>query len=344
MGILSVKPHFQGGRFTRKKDGESSTRVFVVQTTGRDTDAYAVGLAPRIPRIGDRHPSDSRLVCVNVDPHLQDSSENLWHVAVEYEDEEKAGGNNNFQENEPPPFDSRIPRIQIQTVDRTKPMEKDAYGKSVINSAGTRFVNVPEYEASITEISINGRCAFEKFTPKLIDEFRDKLNADQFFGYDKLKCKIKNITAVTEDLTVTLSNGKQKTTTVWSIGIQVHVQESWVLEVMDEGHLQNEGGTTGMTGYSSSPGQPVTVSYDNLKQIKDKDGEPVSEPVLLDGNGMPLCDPSEGAAACAKKPPVWLPFRPYLPADFNKLFHQLGFPLVLSGYHIEAIHGRRKAG
>lgn len=341
MAILEVHPHFEGQRAGAHRDrGNTYTLVWTVLTSGRAVKAREVRLAPGIPRIGDRHPDDSSSRVVSVEPELQDNSDSFWHVTVDYEPPESGSidQSNPPPDTDPPPFDPGIPRITVETVPRSVPMEKDAYGRALVNSAGTRYVNVPEVEKSLIHMTVNGRCRFDLWRPYFSRFWKDRVNSSEFLFFDPGTVRIIGLRQATEDLRFRDAGGNEVLRTVWSLGVELLIDDLWDVDVLDQGTYKNPNGVTNILmarqfgGNTISPGlgaQPIGVTYANLEKITDSGGEEVVEPVLLDGAGNPLESGEE---------PVFTRWAGYKQADLNELFQLIQFPTDYDGYRIEIIN------
>jgi hypothetical protein len=78
-------------------------------------------------------------------------------------------------------------------------------------------------------------------------------------------------------------------------------QEGWVLDMVDQGKME----------YKPDPDPEIGIVL-TLQPILGQDGQPVSEPVLLDGNGQVLADPTYQS-------PVVLYFNILKPVDYTIL-------------------------
>lgn len=326
MAIIRVKERYDGSESEAQKGERKYRREYLVETDSNKHTARDIRLAPGIPRLGDLHNEDSssRVTRVGTPQHAS-GSDNTWYVPVEYESIEVTITGTPIEEGrEIINPETVLPRLQISTVDRTELLVKDINGKAVANSAGMRASTVPEVERSYREFSINGRVPFEAFTLDMTTKYSDKLNNKDFLGFAVDTVKIKNVQGQTEDSEFEQPDGTTVVRTVWVVTILGHVKESWLVRVLDEGTYKNPGAYPYVGG-----GEPTVFGgYDQLEPILDANGDPVREPVLLDGSGNPLAAGGE---------PVFLEYVGYAKEDFDELLDALGFPKEVSGYKVEYV-------
>lgn len=325
MAILEVKR-----RYIREADLTLEDREYVetffVKTDSKQHTPREIALAAGVPRRGDPHPEDEFSICDSVVPDLADNSDRHWVVRCHYsvpEGTQPVSGDDEEAAQQP---DAVIPRIQIRYVSRTEPLVKDVTGRPLLNSAGARFVDVPEVDRDYTELIISGRVRFENFDLDTSARYRNRINDGPFLNNEARTCRMINIDASTEDAEFRQQDGRILVRTVWNISILVHIRDSWDIEIVDEGHYENSSGVTGLIVVTPTSFSGLNITYDNFRPIEDADGNAIQEPVFLDGNGNRLGSGQQ---------PVFIPFFPYETANFSDLLDQFGFPQTLAGYKVE---------
>lgn len=166
---------------------------------------------------------------------------------------------------------------------------RDIDENPIQNSALEDFVTPVEIEDSRPQLVIKRN---EKhFDVNLAVEYQDAVNSDSFFGADPGTAKIKSIAAneKVENLTTGPFVFYEVTYTIQ------FKREGWKLNVLDQGLTKLvDDGSGGLV----------------KEKIKDKNGQPVTKPVLLDGEGGELGDGDD---------PVFIEYSVYKEKPFKRL-------------------------
>lgn len=216
--------------------------------------------------------------------------------------------------------------IQVSYTQITVPVEKAIYiggfkgkiaakvkeGAEVcpMNSAGVPFDPPLEKEENIKVIRFSRNV--RAYNGDLHDEFQDAINSENITvrknayrfvnTWRKHTALIKNIDAVHQ-----FANGLS----FWKEAIEVWVKRStWIREVVDRGLARRQ-----WEGDLNDAGKTISASdnpegFPFVSRLKDAAGYPITEPILLDGDGQPLL---EG------RPPVFIKYRTNPEKPFARL-------------------------
>lgn len=241
----------------------------------------------RVPIIGSRYdissiiPNEHNnfLVCVKRVPKRQATTP-LWTVECSYETLNPNYNNVNPLLNFPFPEWDFVRFEEVADFDNS--------GNAVINSAGVPF-NPPVTRDRIRPILRVTRNE-QTFNPYLAQALIDSINVDEFLLSDPKTVKLSNITPVFKT--------DPNIGTYWAVTYEFEfkVGDTWKYEIRDQGLMQ-----------LGSSGAVVA--------ILDANGQPVTEPQLLDGTGHAI-PPGADAASSAVK----LPFDIYNEYGFEELF------------------------
>jgi len=221
------------------------------------------------------------------------------------------------------PLDFRD-EVSIDSVQYTVPMEKAEYltgfyghihakwppGKigPVVNSALMPFDPPPEADESRQVVTIKrNRLEFDA------DDSYENLvnNSALVFEYRGLRKTFEKYTAKIRRVGVSMRRVNQIDFLEVNITID-HDRRGWRFEFLDHGMHANAcvhqpNGRGGVIGYDDViDGQPP------VRALVDIDEQPITEPVLLDGNGQPL-------DVCAEEDPVYIKYRYHDEVDYKAL-------------------------
>lgn len=292
------------------------SRLFEVNTTDAFTGPLAVRNATGIPRVGDTYKvyeSDGTTVSeyddgsfVNsVSAQEVDGGEGKsWLVTVAY-------GPYNPATNPQDPT-ATAPKVAFTGQQFDRPFVRDVDGNPVVNSAGDGFSEPPTVEdgRSILTVTRNERiktvpadptatpptAEIPGFDITLAKSFQNKVNDAVWNGaaIGTVKCGL-----------ITTSDPIQAPDGFWYFAVTypfAEKPEGWKTVLLDQ-------------GFAALDGSGVVA------QIKGKDGQPINEPVPLDGSGGKLAHGST---------PVFKTFTGYQSADFSLLNIDLSTMLGLS--------------
>jgi len=185
------------------------------------------------------------------------------------------------------------PRISWGFATSNEAIDKDSQGNVITNSSG-ESPDPPitdEIDDLIMRIAVN----WESFDHLLAADYKGAVNSDIFYDFPVGTCKIKVF-----DGDETRIAGL----TFWSVTIEIQIRydsendllSGWKKRFLDEGFRVKSGtDDDGATDYEI---------------LKDKDGNPLSQPVLLDGEGAKLVEGND---------PVFLEFETYKLRPFAAL-------------------------
>lgn len=174
---------------------------------------------------------------------------------------------------------------------------RDVEGNPLQTSAGEDFATPIEVEESRPQLVIKRNELY--FNVQRAVDYQDAVNSDYFFGAAPGTAKIKSITA--DERVENLTSGPFVFFEV-SYTIQFN-KDGWTKRVLDQGLMAI------WDMPAPLPGRPGKVKK-TLYKIKDKDGQPITKPALLDGQGYELEDGLE---------PSWREFNVYRSLPFAPL-------------------------
>lgn len=150
------------------------------------------------------------------------------------------------------------PKIVFRSRKYTKPAIISRNGNAILNSAGFLFDPPPDKPESHMVVEINFASA--DLDPFDAEAYIDSVNSDVWFGKDPN-------TWYMEDITAEPQNFGGLDYYQFTL-IAEYDKNTWTKKILDRGFMEKVGG--------------------NVRQILDARGQPVSEPQLLDGNGVKL--------------------------------------------------------
>lgn len=233
----------------------SANRTFLVTDTAPTTERLVLLTGPAL---GSAHPRFAGLYCVSKSCRAKRKDLTAWELTATYQ---SVPANTQYVEN---PL-ARPAVISWSSVSYEEEIYKDIAGKTILNSAGDYFDPPIRVARSRWQVTYKRNRAS---VPTWILNYADAINSDEFTiggltiprGYAKLDrieigpMQIENEIAYYE------------------VGYTLTVQpESWQPKILDQGLYEKVGGVR----------RRIRVN-----------GEPVSEPVLLDGTGQALADPA----------------------------------------------------
>jgi hypothetical protein len=236
-------------------------------------DAYTNGLAAAAPG----YETDTGAFCQAKNAQCTSPDGRTWTVTVDY-----APFDPNSQQDENPLDEP--PQMDWDAADFEEVVEQDVDGNPVINSAGDPFDPPLTRDNSYPILVITRNEA--TFSPGLAYSYRNKVNAATFFGSGPRTVRCRPIV------------GKKQYHAAFGTYYQVTYRfefnpDGFDKNVLNQG-LRRKAGT-------------------DRKAITTKEGQPISSPVPLDADGVPL-DPTAD--------PIYLTFKVNEEADFAAF----GFP------------------
>lgn len=296
MGIIDVKEDFSHLGADIDESSAKTKRVFTVQFDEDDTPASRPILAYKaadIPKIRkSRHPADAWLYVKSKNVRVKGDSLTLFEVTVNYGTTRRTA---TTEGETPAPADYEVaispleasPRIRWTTVNSNEQIDRDANGEPLTNSAKESFD--PPISREVDDLVLSFVRNEESFDQVVAASFKNAVNADEFLGFEPgtVKC--------------TRFDGEEAQAAdqkyfVVSYEFQIRY-DGWKRRILDQGFRED-------TGSTDDDGNTI------YEIIKDTDGNPVREPVLLDGEGKIL---AEGEDA------VFLEKQIYPELDFSNL-------------------------
>lgn len=299
MTILNLYEQHKGRGGTGKDDSTVDDRVFLLEMDRGDRGTYYVGnQLAAVPllnlRVGGVHPENAAAFVTDVVLKNQ-KAPTFWKATVKY---------STRPDSRKDPDDPDLDPIQI-SVDEEKfqrPVVKNRDDEAVLTSSGTRPNPPVQVEDSNRIINIEGSVAGTDF-PTWESGFRNRINDDQFkiVGTTRVVepkyAKVRSITLGKVDY-----RGGDETKPYRSYKIQ--------LEVLDPADPDWDVQTSFLdASFQRKPTAAEitagTFTADDRIDIK-VNGEDPKEPVLLDGSGQPLNDPSPSNAVFQESKSLYL--------------------------------------
>lgn len=312
MAVDTVVELFEGRNGRDEFDRHRTyTRVFEVYTTDDDDGPATAGGSALLPRLGDSHPEDSQAVVVAVVPAQDSADPRRWIVNIDYDTQpplpealqpESPTGDPGAEQTPADLPDNPLnrPAIWRGSFQQIQEVLRDAYltdangdniggSKPVVNSAGFLFDPPVMVERSRPTLTIT------KNIPSLnifaLNDVVDSVNKTAWKGLE-----IRTARLVGVEFQSGLENGVFFWTVSWTFALKF---DKWDIRVLDAGLAER-------VVVPSVPGQPGP-QYE-IRPILDPQGNPITEPVPLDGNGKRLAP---------NQPEVYLLFSGYKQRDFN---------------------------
>lgn len=280
MAVISVNPR-SGARSRVAVGGSPPTKTlefvrdYVVITDNPLDQAIVIETAPGIPKLGDPifHPTpDFERRVVDVAPRQDSAQPTVWMVTVTWRSSSDSSGGGP----DPEPLNPLLRPAEIQFLDTVsrEPIDVDADGNPITNSAGVTFEDPVEKDVSDPIIRIvRNEPSFNQFQAA---EYRQSINSDGFFGWDPGQVKCVTLTAVQQR--------EPEFPPYFRVTYEFHVRfDGWQTNKLDVGRIELD-----------DSDEPINIT--------GADDQALSEPVYLDGAGKQL-EPNE--------PPVFLTFDLY---------------------------------
>ena len=237
----------------------SYTRAFRLTTSTQLEGVYTVGSHASLPVIGSVYPDDSSAWCRSLEVTNTDPWKG-WTVTAEYSSETEL--------NENPSADPA--KLTVSTEQFQRIADKDIDGHAITNSAGDPFDPPFMMDDSRRVITVTKNMLT---APLWLLEYSDVVNNDEFtvlgVTYEIGVAKVQRISV----------SGTQVRGAFNFLSVQIDIhcrRDGWLLEPLDAGFRQK---------------------ISNLMYpILDAEHLPVTAPVMLDGAGVALVDPTSATA------------------------------------------------
>jgi len=255
MGVVNVKPEWSTAEAPIDRSGSSARLSWTVLLDGRDSFVQApitARQAPGIPRVGQRHPTDPTAVCRSVEP--KSLSPILWRVTASYA---TPSGATNEKGESLNPLDAP-PEISYDFEQIQQMIDTDLDDKPIVNTAGDPFDPKPEipYGRPLVRITRNEQ-EFPGAKARDYAGGRGAINSDAFKGWPPGTVRCRNISGTDQ------TEGEFAYCRVTYEFICD--AEGWQPRPLNIGLREKKDG--------------------EMVVIKDKDGQPVSQPVALNKDG-----------------------------------------------------------
>lgn len=262
-------------------------RVTSRQDTGKDVLQFGWGNAILPFPFIDFFPGSPILSCRHVKPEQDKSAPLKWIVTAEYSSEPlNQGDKDEVQEDDPT---LRPARIKWSTNKYLKAVDRDINGKAIVNSVGDYFDPPVELDRSHWTVTVQKNLSW---VPSWVTAFDNAINSRSFqiqgITFDALTCRI-------DELEISEPQEQNDIEFVVLTYKIEYRQEGYKVKVLDQGFRKFFG----------------AVNPKIVKATSD-DGSDVTSPVLLNGSGYQLSNPSPATA-------VYLSFDGYYQQDFNLL-------------------------
>jgi len=258
MSIIDVTENFTGlgSNDFVNEDGTiagGSRRFFDVYFDENDTSvnrAFIAKADSRVPQLGDPHPYDAWIYVLSRDAIVDDESSFLYHVTIHYQEVRN-------------PL-AEAPIIEWLSAATTEPVDTDWEGNPILTSSDEPFD--PPMTEEFDDLIMRATYNLAVFNPIGAMNYKGAINSDYFLGFAPEQAKVKvysgrEIRAITGNYYVEIS-------------LEIHFRASgWERKPLDQGFRVKGAITDGVQEYTT---------------IKDDEGNPISEPVLLDGLGQRL--------------------------------------------------------
>jgi len=259
MGVTGVHRDWQGETFTQGASSYASD-TYVVQATA-DTPRLVIAAAAAggvaIPPRGTPHPEDPSIVVREIEPKRVGPA--VWRVTVDYAtpDTDGGGGTGEDQAAIDNPL-KRRPTVRRSSRVSYEAVNTDYFGEAVTNSAGDtpQGLQRPYYDTVLT-ITRNQRNASAEEAAL----YENTTNLNRVLGYPpgQVLCERIDIDPAFE------------------AGFGAYWQVTWNLAVRND--------AVGWDGRFVDEGFHYLDADGNRKVAVDDDGQPYTQPVLLNGSG-----------------------------------------------------------
>lgn len=298
MAVTDVNERFQDRRSNSNERGRSHVRVFDVFTDSV-SDGTQVALtaddgSTSIPSIGDAHPVDTYALCRNIDAEPKESEPKKFVVTVTYNTQTNFAGINFSGSQTPQQYQSPLDEpyeitFGFNTEEEVLWEDFSTTPKEILNSAGQMFDPPVTRQILIPTMTVTRSEA--TFHPSKPINYVNRINSEDWtLGSAATIAK-----GIARCAGITGVSRNTSGVTYWRVTYEFHFKaEKWnPVKILDQGLF-----------CKNSNGDFVPAEDDN--------GEAVTFPVNLDGNGFQVVPFSSPRA-------FYLEFNIYEEVDFNNL-------------------------
>jgi hypothetical protein len=130
MAVTSVKLSWRDRRNRISADGIEAQLVYTALTDNPADGAEVVREDSRVPHLGQLHPRDARLGCIDVDPECVGPQ--YWEITCQYKNNEDAS-------EDPDDLLKQAPDIEWSTEETQEAVDEDADGTPILNPNGEPY-------------------------------------------------------------------------------------------------------------------------------------------------------------------------------------------------------------
>lgn len=315
MAVTAVHELWAGRDGEWTEDQRSYTRVFRVETNDKADHAGVIETYVGIPKVGEPFPADYNARCVSVSPRSESFSPFIWLTTCTYRSK-------SADEGSPPEFDPTDDRAVIRWNTETyqRVCHKAYWSTTTADDANPR----PTVSPTTPEIGVVNSAGDPFDPPVMIDDCRFGVSVTK--NLSTVPIELLSYVNSINDAEITIDNVdiELRRLKVMSVSVSDWKERNWtdyrevnvafsvatvdhIPQQLDQGFRQKVQLTSG-----ENEGE-----Y-RRKNITNEDGSQPNAPVLLNGMGEPLVDPSLDNA-------VFVELGVYPERDFDDLKSLLGF-------------------
>jgi hypothetical protein len=278
MAIESVSEIIEARKGRNEQGKRSYSRQFLIICTSKDDNVFTVTDSAALPLVNSTYPFDPTAICKSVEAQCNEPF--AWTYTAEYDTDQPE------RDEEEPENDE--PVITWSSEIYQEPVFKDHDEHAILNSAGDFYDPGPTRDAAhlIAKVSVNSRSI-----PSWVISYNNAVNSSSC-TIDGLGVAAGLARCSRVDIGAKQYRGSVEFRTL-SYEIHIH-REGWELSPLDAGFNKSEGG-------------------ERQKILLDGDQTEPTQPVLLDGSGGVLADPTPATAYFAG------PFKIYHELPFSAL-------------------------
>lgn len=283
MAILAANHVWSGESWEDDEEGPRGYQALYRVISNNPTES-PLAVRAAVPSLRSAYPSDPAAYLVKRSATRSSESRLVWEVTLTYEFDPE-----DPEEPEESPLDEP-PKFRWTAGQYTKPVIKDRDNEAIVNSAGDYFDPPPEIEDVRWTVNIQKNVAS---VPAAVLTYAGRVN-ESSFTVDGVSVLAEKARIVSLDIGE-LQEKNEINYRVFTCAIEFR-EEGWDLELLDQGYRIKDG----------------TDLKDILIADENGDEQRPSSPVLLDGLGAELTDPSPETA-------VFLMFPVHKLLDFSVL-------------------------
>jgi hypothetical protein len=241
----------------------SAERNFHAVCDNVNDDESIVKADPRIPKIGDSHPTLGYLTAKDIG--CKQAGLLVWKVSVKYESAP-------YQETTNPILQPT--QINYFAVTSEEPIDEDVNGIPLCTTAGEAITGITR---PISDLGIRLAKNFISFTPSSFYTFIDCVNSDTYLGFSPGVLRVVNISADKQ-----FYNRQE----YWAVQVEIHARkpyrvpasQAWYKRFLNAGYRAKF--PSGLIGHAIEFDGPIP--------------QPVRKPIQLALDGTPLADQTQG--------------------------------------------------